>query len=102
MKVAHLLVLALACVVVAEALSVPLQRVQRTPAQKAAYYERIRNGSARRAVVAKYAHHIRANFPQMASAFAGVPSDPFKNYDDVRLRRHSPPAISRRLCTNTL
>lgn len=84
MKVAHLLVLALACVVVAEAISVPLHRVQRSAAQKAAYYQRLRTGEHRRAVIAKYARHIRANYPAFASSFANVPTDPFTNFDDVR------------------
>lgn len=97
MKVAHLLVLALACVVLAEALTVPLHRVQRTPAQKRAHFERIRNGDARRAVVGKYARHIRSNFPQFASALADLPTDPFKNFDDVRLRLNAIHNFSRLL-----
>jgi uncharacterized protein HemY len=83
MKVTHLLILALACVVVVESLTVPLTRVPRTPAQKAAYFERIRSGEAARAVAAKYHHYVRAKYPTHAAALAGPPADPFKNYDDV-------------------
>lgn len=85
MKVAHLLVLALACVVIAEAMVVPLERVHKTPAERLRRIQRIRDGSARKAVIAKYAKHIRANYPQFAAALPkDLPTDPFKNYDDVR------------------
>lgn len=83
MKVAHLLILALACLVAVEATMVPLHRLQRTPAQKRAYYERIRSGEAARAVAAKYRAHIAHKFPAFASTIADGPADPFKNYDDV-------------------
>lgn len=101
MKVAHLLILALACLVAVEATMVPLHRVQRTPAQKRAYYERIRSGEAARAVAAKYRAHVAAKFPAFASTIANGPVDPFKNYDDV-CRRPLAMEISFHFATNTL
>lgn len=84
MKTASVLVIALACAVVAQAFTVPLIPVHRTPEQKAAHYERLRNGEAARAVVAKYHGYIRSHHPTSPLARASVPTDPFKNYDDVR------------------
>jgi len=83
MKTATLLVIALACVVAVQSVSVPLMRVERSAAQKQAYYQRIRSGEYARAVVAKYHHYIRAHHPQSPLALASPPTDPFKNYDDV-------------------
>lgn len=101
MKIAHLLVLALALVVVAESITVPLHRVQRTPAQKRAYYERIRSGEAARAVAAKYQHYVRAKYPNHPAAFANPPADPFKNYDDVRQGQEADRSFPMLVRTNT-
>jgi len=83
MKVTHLLLIALACLVVVEATIVPLHRIKRSPAQKRAYYELIRSGEAANAVAAKYRAHVANKFPAFASTIASGPADPFKNYDDV-------------------
>jgi hypothetical protein len=69
--------------VAVESITVPLTRIQRTPAQRRAYLERVRSGEAARAVAAKYHHYVKARYPNHPAVLEGPPADPFKNYEDV-------------------